>query len=139
MPRGSWNPSKNVARQEGQTVTVAIQDNGIEAAAVSAFAQNRLHLGAWEVTPGLRFEHVRATNENRMMDARERDDYSRWLPGVGAAVQLPRGVTILGGAPGVCTPTPPGTSQIWGWESALRPEWSCASRGIMWECSSAMI
>ena len=74
-----------------------IQDNGIEAAAFSAFAQNRFHLGAWEVTPGLRFEHVRATNVNRMVDARERDDYSRWLPGVGTAVQLPRGITVFGG------------------------------------------
>lgn len=74
-----------------------IQDNGIETAAISAFAQNRLHLGAWEVTPGLRFEHVRATNVNRMVQARERDDYSRWLPGLGAAVQLPRGVTVFGG------------------------------------------
>lgn len=74
-----------------------IQDNGIETAAVSAFAQNRLHLGAWEVTPGLRFEHVRATNLNLMTDARERDDYSRWLPGLGAAVQLPRGLTVFGG------------------------------------------
>jgi Fe(3+) dicitrate transport protein len=74
-----------------------IQDNGIETTALSAFAQNQFRLGAWEVSPGLRFEHVRATNVNRMADQRERDDYSRWLPGLAAAVRLPRGVTLFGG------------------------------------------
>jgi Fe(3+) dicitrate transport protein len=59
------------------------RDNAILTDALAAFAQLRMEAGAWAVTPGLRAEHVRSTNENRIQELSLSDSYTQLLPGLG--------------------------------------------------------
>lgn len=74
------------------------RDNVLRTDAYSVFAQNRFLLGDWTVTPGLRLEHVRSENVNRMQETRLRDAYTQWLPGLGAAYNGIPGATVFAGA-----------------------------------------
>jgi Fe(3+) dicitrate transport protein len=73
------------------------RDNAIETRAFTAFLQNRLLAGDWSVTPGMRLEHVRSENVNRLEDSRLEDAYTRWLPGLGLAFNGLPGATLFAG------------------------------------------
>jgi Fe(3+) dicitrate transport protein len=81
-------------RQEnGDTPTARrgrlVEDNRRANQAYSAFVQERLLLGRFAVTPGLRFEGIRYERTNRLANAGQgasgRTSLRQWVPGLGVA------------------------------------------------------
>lgn len=60
-----------------------LRDNALTAHATAAFAQAGIVFGPWTVAPGLRIEHIRTANRNRLRELEERATNSVWLPGIG--------------------------------------------------------
>jgi Fe(3+) dicitrate transport protein len=73
------------------------RDNAILTDALAAFAQLRLEAGRWALTPGVRAEHVRSANENRIQELRLADRYTQLLPGLGATFAPRPRVTLFAG------------------------------------------
>jgi Fe(3+) dicitrate transport protein len=65
----------------------------------SAFVQDRVYLGRWTVTPGLRLEHVRHTRTNLLADPDVAGETSltQLIPGLGASWQAAEHVTLFAG------------------------------------------
>jgi Fe(3+) dicitrate transport protein len=76
----------------------ASRDNVLLTTALAAFAQTDIARRAWRVTPGVRIEHVRARNENRMRGVASEDEYTRWIPGIGVAWNGLEATTLFAGA-----------------------------------------
>jgi Fe(3+) dicitrate transport protein len=76
-----------------------LEDNARDNAALSAFAQGRLQLGAWSVTPGVRLEHVRYERTNRLADpaVSGRTALTQLVPGLGATYSPSGAVGLFGG------------------------------------------
>jgi Fe(3+) dicitrate transport protein len=80
-------------QQNGDTPTArsgrVVEDNERKNQAYSGFLQERLRLGAFTLTPGLRFEHIRYERTNRLgsngAGVSGRTEVDQWVPGVGAA------------------------------------------------------
>lgn len=104
---------------DGATPTAStgiLRDDEIrEGRAIAAFAQNRLFLGAWHITPGVRVERfsydrrilktrVRrqdpagSTRSPEDVDLRSRDDLLEIIPGIGTAWSPLPTVTVFAGA-----------------------------------------
>ncbi len=60
-----------------------IRDNAIDTRAGALFIREQVRAGAWMLTPGVRVEHVRSVNENRLANTRNTDGYTEVLPGMG--------------------------------------------------------
>jgi Fe(3+) dicitrate transport protein len=61
-----------------------VEDNAREVEATAAFAQNRFLLGAWTVTPGVRFESIAYWRRNNLTGLAGSTSLREWIPGVGA-------------------------------------------------------
>lgn len=78
-----------------------VEDNRRETEAFSAFAQERLHLGAWTVTPGVRVEHVQYERTNRLGNAGAgvsgSTDLTQVVPGLGVSRTFGKSLTLFAG------------------------------------------
>jgi Fe(3+) dicitrate transport protein len=73
------------------------RDNALDSEAIAGFLHNRLELGPWSVTPGVRIEAVRSLNRNRMDGSEMSDRYTEVLPGLGGTFSGLPGTTIFAG------------------------------------------
>jgi Fe(3+) dicitrate transport protein len=76
------------------------EDNLRTTRAYSLFAQNRLFLGRWTVTPGVRLEQVRHQRTNRLAepDVSGATELTQLVPGVGLTYAPRPRVTVFAGA-----------------------------------------
>ncbi len=87
--------------------TPGTQANRIETAdAFAAYAFYKLSFGDWNVTPGVRYEHVRVSREDYGREDIERsgrdlstrqNTFDAWLPGLGVNYELSAQVNVFGG------------------------------------------
>lgn len=82
------------------------RDNVLTATAWSAFAHARLSRGGWTASPGLRLEHVRSTNRNRLRGLAAGTRYSQLLPGVGLTREFAAATIFAGVHRGFAPPRP---------------------------------
>lgn len=85
------------SRQDDATLT---RHNELATTAVAAYVQNTFGFGQFSVTPGVRLENVRMVNENLFpgSEARDEDNYTQVLPGVGATFDVHQAATLFAGA-----------------------------------------
>lgn len=80
-----------------RTGTVA-EDNLRTTRAYSAFLVNRIDVGRWTVSPGIRHEYVRSTRRNRLPNGLEgSDELDAWIPSLGATWAPSSAVMVFGG------------------------------------------
>ena len=99
--------------------TLLLSDRGLEgnagnrlqnAEAWAAYLQDRIEIGRWVLTPGIRFESIKQTRIDYGADAgdlagRDADDVKRirsnsedvWIPGLGAIYELTDNTRLIGG------------------------------------------
>jgi Fe(3+) dicitrate transport protein len=76
----------------------AVEDNLRETKAYSIFLVNRFLLGAWSVTPGLRYEHIGSSRTNHLPGGRVgSDDLSKWIPSFGVTWNPTKTLTVFAG------------------------------------------
>jgi len=73
------------------------QDNSLNTQALSFFAQNRLFLGDFVLTPGVRVEHYTQKNINHRENASETSEHTEALPGVGVTYNGFENMTLFAG------------------------------------------
>ncbi len=80
---------------------VLVENNQRANSAYSGFVQNRLLLGGWTVTPGVRIEHVRYERTNRLANAGDGVSgdtaLTRLIPGLGVSHTTGERVTLFAG------------------------------------------
>jgi Fe(3+) dicitrate transport protein len=76
---------------------LVVEDNERLNTAFSGFVQQRLRVGAWTVTPGLRLEHILYTRSNRLRGVSGDTALTAVIPGVGIAHAPRAGVTWFAG------------------------------------------
>lgn len=74
-----------------------VEDSVRETQAYSAFAQNRLLLDRWTVTPGLRYEHIENTRTDNLTGAKGSATLGKWIPSVGATYNPSKTTTVFAG------------------------------------------
>lgn len=75
-----------------------VEDNLRETTAYSAFLVNRFFLGAWSLTPGLRYEHINSSRTNRLPGGLTgSDDLGKWIPSLGATWNPASTLTMFAG------------------------------------------
>ncbi|MEQ1674566.1 MAG: TonB-dependent receptor [Candidatus Nitrotoga sp.] len=87
-----------------------VENNLRETSAYSAFAQNRILLGQWAVTPGLRYEHIRSSRTNYCTTiggtttcpgtnpgVTGEDTLGQWIPSLGGTYQATPQTTYFAG------------------------------------------
>lgn len=97
-----------------------------EARAWSGYVQDRIEIGRWTLTPGLRWESVeftrldwdRADAQRRGSVETRQNDVSAWIPGVGAAFEATPELQLFGGVHRGFAPPGAGAS------ADTEPEWS---------------
>ena len=78
--------------------TGTIGENNLrETSAYSAFAQNRILLGQWAVTPGLRYENIHSSRTNNLTTVTGRDTLNQWIPSLGGTYQATPQTTYFAG------------------------------------------
>ncbi|MEM1403041.1 MAG: TonB-dependent receptor [Pseudomonadota bacterium] len=65
--------------------------------AISVWAQDEITLGRWLVVPGLRVEAIENSFNNRLVPAKEENDYLELMPGVGALYSATESLDIIFG------------------------------------------
>jgi len=94
----------NGASANARTGTL-VENNLRRTRAASAFLAQRLEIGRWSVTPGVRFEHIHSERTNRLPgDAHGSDALSRWIPGIGVTFSPARAVVAFAGVHGGFAP-----------------------------------
>lgn len=92
-------------QQNGATPTARsgalVEDNRRENRAISAFLQNRLLLGKWTLTPGIRVEKIAYERRNRLANggqgASGETDLTQLVPGLGLAFAASDDITLYAG------------------------------------------
>jgi Fe(3+) dicitrate transport protein len=74
------------------------EDNLRKNTAWSAFAQQRLTLGHFTLTPGVRVEHIAYARTNRLNEAAGSTALTQVIPGAGVTYELRPGLLMFGGA-----------------------------------------
>ena len=74
-----------------------VEDNLRETSAYSAFVQNRIALGQWAVTPGLRYEIIRSSRTNHLTAVTGKDTLGQWIPSLGGTFQASPHTTYFAG------------------------------------------
>jgi Fe(3+) dicitrate transport protein len=78
-----------------------VEDNQRRNQAYSGFVQERLLLGRFTVTPGVRFEHIRYERTNRLANGGAgvtgRTHLDQWVPGIGVAWSRDDRLALFGG------------------------------------------
>jgi Fe(3+) dicitrate transport protein len=86
------------ARDPGTGRNAGIRENSDrDVTAWSGFVQNRLDLGRWTVTPGLRYEHVDYERVDHLLGTRGTASVDEWIPGLGATYEPVPGTTVFAG------------------------------------------
>ena len=80
-----------------QAGVVLAESNERDVDAYSMFLQNRLFLGQFTLTPGLRVEHIDNGRLNRLNGTRGEDTLAEVVPGVGLTYNPTAAVTLFGG------------------------------------------
>ncbi len=79
-----------------------VEDNRRTTQGYSAFVQNRIFLGDFTLTPGLRIEHVRYDRTNRLFNGGQgaygKTDLTQLIPGIGGAWNPNQSITVFAGA-----------------------------------------
>jgi Fe(3+) dicitrate transport protein len=92
------NGDTPTARTAGSGVNAGVvEDNAREVEAVAAFAQNRVVLGDWTVTPGVRYERIDYRRRNNLTGLAGATSLSQWMPGVGATYAIGDATTLFAG------------------------------------------
>ncbi|MEQ1813989.1 MAG: TonB-dependent receptor, partial [Candidatus Nitrotoga sp.] len=86
----------NGASPTARTGTTS-ENNLRETSAYSAFAQNRILLGQWTVTPGLRYENIRSSRTNNLTAVTGKDTLGQWIPSLGGTYQAGSQTTYFAG------------------------------------------
>ena len=73
------------------------EDNEREVNAYSLFAQNKVYLGQFTLTPGFRVEYVENERANNLTSIEGDDDLAEVMPGFGATFNPAEGLTFFGG------------------------------------------
>lgn len=76
---------------------VEVEDNAREVDAYSMFFQNRVTLGLFSLTPGVRVEYVDSERENALTGAKGDTDLAEVIPGIGATYNPRKQVTLFAG------------------------------------------
>ena len=76
---------------------VVVENNERRNVAYAGFVQNRLIMGAWSVTPGIRVERVEYERTNRLAGVSGRTGLVEIIPGIGAAYSPRSDVTVFAG------------------------------------------
>jgi Fe(3+) dicitrate transport protein len=95
-----------VGPEPGERGAEIVRDNVLTANAWSVFVQARVARGPITVTPGVRMEHVRSDNRNRLRDLEASGEYTRWLPGLGATWESGAATLFAGTHRGFAPPRP---------------------------------
>jgi Fe(3+) dicitrate transport protein len=96
---------QNRRQENGDTPTARsgrlVEDNERKNQAYSGFVQERLLLGRFTLTPGVRFEHIRYQRANRLANdgagISGRTEVDQWVPGIGLAWSGNDRVALFGG------------------------------------------
>lgn len=74
-----------------------VENNLRTADAWSGFYQNRIQLGKFGISPGIRVENVRFLRTNRLLGVTGNTSLTQWIPGLGVSYSPTGGTTIFGG------------------------------------------
>jgi Fe(3+) dicitrate transport protein len=74
-----------------------VEDNRRRADAWSGYYQNRIQIGKFGISPGLRVENVHYRRTNRLLGVTGRTSLTQWIPGLGVSYSPTGGTTIYGG------------------------------------------
>ncbi|MCS6947333.1 MAG: TonB-dependent receptor [Steroidobacteraceae bacterium] len=87
------------ARTPGTSVNGGVRENNRrDVAAASAFIEAEIGAGRWRLQPGIRFESIEFERRNFLPGGGAgRARLSEWIPGIGATLELPRGLTLFAG------------------------------------------
>lgn len=86
------------ARQAGVGVNAGVRENDIrETEAVSAYVQNRIDLGTFALTPGVRIERIAYDRFNRLTGRGGSDTFTEVVPGLGLTWEASEGVNLFAG------------------------------------------
>lgn len=99
--RRQLNGGRPTARQAGPASDPNAgvrEDNVRENTAWSAFAQQRLVIGHFTVTPGLRVEHIAYERTNRLNEVSGSTELTQVIPGAGMTYEVRPGLLLFGGA-----------------------------------------
>jgi Fe(3+) dicitrate transport protein len=98
--RRQVNGASPTAREaaEGNANSGLREDNLRRNEAWSGFVQQRMILGRFAVTPGVRVEHIGYERTNRLTDVSGSTDLTQVIPGVGMTYDLSPSVLVFGGA-----------------------------------------
>jgi Fe(3+) dicitrate transport protein len=93
-------PNARAAGPSTDANSGVVEDNVRENRAYAAFAQQRLFLGRWTLTPGLRLEHIRYERANQLVSpaVTGRTSLTQLVPGVGVTFAASPAVTVFAGA-----------------------------------------
>jgi Fe(3+) dicitrate transport protein len=91
-------PTARVAGADGDPNAGLREDNLRRNTAWSAFAQQRVMIDHFTVTPGLRVEHVSFERTNRLDDVSGRTELTQVIPGMGLTYEARPGLLLFTGA-----------------------------------------
>jgi Fe(3+) dicitrate transport protein len=74
-----------------------VEDNERDANAISFFAQNRIDIGKFSLTPGVRFESINLERRNILTGARGKDEVTEVIPALSAAYAYSEALTVFAG------------------------------------------
>lgn len=108
-----------------------------DATAWSFYVEDRLHVGAFTIVPGIRYEHVDFVRRDYAAGDAERatptrtleNGVSAWIPGIGATFDAGSGVELFGGVHRGFAPPGPGANEETEPESAINYELGTRFRG----------
>jgi Fe(3+) dicitrate transport protein len=95
------NSDTPTGRTPGTSVNAGVRENNLRyLQAWSGFATTKATIGAWTISPGLRFEHIDLERLNRLNPAspvRGKDQVQEWIPGLGVSYKInPRFAAYVG-------------------------------------------
>jgi Fe(3+) dicitrate transport protein len=74
-----------------------VENNLRTADAWSGYYQNRIQIGKFGISPGLRVENVSYLRTNRLLGVTGTTNLTQWIPGLGVSYSPTAGTTIFGG------------------------------------------
>jgi len=95
------NSDTPTGRTPGTSVNAGVRENNLRyLQAWSGFATTKASIGAWTISPGVRYEHIDFQRVNRLNPAspvRGKDQVKEWIPGLGVSYRIsPRFAAYVG-------------------------------------------
>ena len=118
--------SEQLLRKDSTLAITA--DNTAATDAVALWVRDEISFGRWVVVPGLRFESISTTFNDRLAGISQVNDYTEVLAGIGLSYAWGEGFTLVGGVHSGFSPATPSRGavlepeQAVNWEGGLR--WS---------------